>query len=309
MTHPQSASGRGTLRRVAAMTRSGLRRYPRAMVRALHRPTVGQAPSRPRPAAADTLPDPGQAPLAASWLGHATVLVQFGRTTVLTDPVFSDRIGMSLGRVVVGLDRRLPLPIDPARLPPIDLILISHAHFDHLDKPTLRRLASAGTTVVTARRTSGLIPSGFGRVIELGWSDRIELLGLRIMAIRPAHWGARTAVDRRRGYNSYVVESPQRRILFAGDTAYTDAFRPVGPVDLALFGIGGYDPWIHAHADPEQVWSMFRAMRARHLMPMHHSTFELSDEHPDEPLHRLRAAAGRDADRLVGAEPGQLWAA
>src|SRR6185295_17635891 len=105
--------------------------------------------------------------------------------------------------------------------------------------------------------------------------------------------------------NSYVVSSkgspklpPRHRVLFAGDSAMTDAFVPIGRdeggVDLGIFGIGAYDPWIHAHATPEQVWQMAAHAGARHIMPMHHSTFRLSSEAVDEPLQRLIAAAGSE---------------
>jgi hypothetical protein len=106
-------------------------------------------------------------------------------------------------------------------------------------------------------------------------------------------------------------------VLFAGDTAHTDAFEHLDGVDLAIFGIGAYEPWIHAHATPEQAWSMFtslgrRASRGRavgggHLLPVHHATFPLGNEHPDEPMQRLLAAAGDQAHRVVGRRAGDLW--
>jgi L-ascorbate metabolism protein UlaG (beta-lactamase superfamily) len=248
--------------------------------------------------------------LAAVWLGHATVLIRMGGQWVLTDPVMSHRIGIPVGPVTIGLGRLIPA-IDPENLPPLDAILISHAHFDHLDKPTLRRLAAPGTRVVTARHTGRLIPRGFGQVDELDWGKEITLGPLSLRAVRPRHWGARLSLDKHRGYNSYVVDSADRRVLYAGDTAHTPDYGFLSgehrPTDLSIFGIGAYEPWIHAHANPEQVWEMHTQTGAKHLLPMHHSTFKLSDEPRDEPLRRLLAAAGHAAPSIVGREVGEVW--
>lgn len=293
-----------TVRRTASAARRSIRRYPRELIASLRtarRPQAGHDHG--------ATPDLSPFGLAAVWMGHATTLLRVGGLTVLTDPVFSHRIGMSVGGVTIGLPRLRPAPVAPEHLPPIDLILISHAHFDHLDKPTLRRLVSPRTTVVTARRTARLIPEGFARVLEIDWHDEIRLGDVRLSAVRPAHWGARTAFDRRRGYNSYVLRADAGSVLFAGDTAYTDAFDRLGDVSLAVMGIGSYDPWEHAHATPEQTWSMFRALGAQHLLPVHHSTFAMGDEPVHEPMERLLAAAGAQGHRVIPAEPGAIWAA
>jgi L-ascorbate metabolism protein UlaG (beta-lactamase superfamily) len=248
--------------------------------------------------------------VSAAWLGHASILLRLGSRWILTDPVFSQRIGIPIGPVTIGLSRMLP-SVAITDLPPIDLVLVSHAHFDHLDKPTLRRLATPGTRVITARGTGRLIPRGFGQVDELGWDKTIEAAGLTLRALRPRHWGARLTVDSHREYNSYVLDANQRRILFAGDTALTDRFASLANeskrIDLSIFGIGAYDPWIHNHASPEQVWSMFEQSGAKYLMPMHHSTFKLSDEPTQEPMQRLLAAAGGQSDRIVARDLGRLW--
>lgn len=281
-----------------AAARSGLRRYPRHIAASLR---TGDAPAS---ALASRFAWGDGDALGALWLGHATTLLRVGRLTVLTDPVFSHRIGLALGKRTLGLARRAALP--PLELPPADVILISHAHFDHLDKPTLRRLAHPATTVITARGTGRLIPAGFGRVLELGWDGALEVDGVEVRALRPRHWGARTAWDRHRGYNSYLLEHAGQRVLYAGDTAQTNTFDHLRPT-LAIFGIGAYEPWIHAHATPEQVWSMFTGSGGRYLMPVHHSTFELGDEHPDEPMARLLASAGDHAERIVCRAPGEAW--
>src|SRR5690606_31449327 len=127
---------------------------------------------------------------------------------------------------------------------------------------------------------------------------------------RPKHWGARWLLDRRKGYNSYVVEAGGRRVLFAGDTAATDAFDPLGQgpragVDLAVMGVGGYHHWDHSHATPEEVAEMARRMRARLLMPVHHSTFHDQAEPPGEAIERLCRVW--DPGALVCPEIGGVW--
>lgn len=298
-----------SLQRVVKAARSGLKRYPRALYNSMRDPFGQRACSLLSCDARPPALDPHE--LAAMWLGHGSVLVRMCGVNVLMDPVFSERIGVTVGGVTIGLPRLSPMPFDPAHLPEIDLILISHAHFDHLDRPSLRGLVSGRTMVVTARRTRRLIPPGFGRIIELDWGQDMVFRGLRIEAVRPAHWGARTALDRRRGYNSYVIREEKARhgVLLTGDTALTDAFDSLDELSLAVFGIGSYEPWEHAHATPEQAWKMFQGSRAARLLPVHHSTFPMGDEGEGEPMQRLLAAAGEEAHRVIIAEPGAVWAA
>src|SRR5260221_6754721 len=205
-------------------------------------------------------PDPRQWPetgLHAAWLGHSTVLLKVDGTTILTDPVFSDRVGLSFGPVTVGL-KRLVAPAAPLqRLPPIDLVLLSHAHMDHFDLPTLRRLENPRTTVVTAFRTSDLLrPGRYREAREMRWGDRTRVGGLELRAIEVKHWGARMRTDSYRGYNGYLIEAGRYRILFGGDTAMTPSFRAVHssrPIDLAIMPISAYHSWIHAHCTAEQA--------------------------------------------------------
>lgn len=293
-------------RRVALATRSGLRRYPKALLDSV-REYAEESPVLKTAQELAKLPDMSRHALATVWLGHATVLVRLGGLNVLMDPVLANRIGFSLGPLTLGLQRLAPAPVMPELLPPIDLILVSHAHFDHLDKPTLRRLATPATTVITAHRTRRLIPPGFRDVIELGWGGAQRFRGLHITALRPAHWGARTALDRRRGYNSYLIRTDDHNLLFAGDTALTDAFQGIKDLEVAVMGIGAYEPWDHAHATPEQTWAMFQGCGAAHLLPIHHSTFPLGDEHIDEPMERLLAAAGEECHRIIRSAPGAVW--
>ena len=246
--------------------------------------------------------------LAAAWIGHATLVLRIGNTTILTDPVFSPRVGLDLGLLTGGPARLVAPAIEPEHLPPIDLLLISHAHFDHLDRPSLARFAKS-IPVVTAHNTRDLIADlGFASVQELNWEQSLDVAGVSIKAHKVNHWGARTLYDNYRGFNAYELESQGRRILYGGDTAYHDGFKSIAPVDLAVIGIGAYDPWIQSHASPEQAWEMASHVKADYIAPMHHSTFSLSREPVSEPLERLLAAAKRCADRVVIRGIGTQWA-
>ncbi len=312
MTPPPSKPPLPLWKRHAKAAISSLKSYRRKLAIGAH----GVLPARPE--LPSDLARSISTPIAidvpwAHWLGHATVLLELAGIRILTDPVFAHRIGMELGSRVIGVRRHAPLVMPPQGLPPLDFILISHAHFDHLDRPTLRSLASPRTTVITARSTADLIPSGFANVRELAWREHLRLpvrgAILEIEAVRPEHWGARRAIDGHRGFNSYVLtasapEQPVRRVLFGGDTGDTDAFDGLAkngpPIDLAILGIGSYEPWEHMHATPEQAWSMFQRMRALRLMPVHHSTFPLGHEPIDEPMSRLLLAAGEDVPKFWG---------
>ncbi len=245
--------------------------------------------------------------LAAAWLGHATVLLRMSGQTILTDPVLSSRVGIGLGLVTAGPQRLISPALTVRQLPKIDLILISHAHFDHLDRPTLVRLPKH-IPVVTAGHTSDLIKDlGFESVTEVKWGESTQAGNLKITARAVRHWGARTFYDKHRGFNAYLLESPEHRVLYGGDTAYHELFKDVGPVDLAILGIGAYDPYIAAHATPEQALQMAEHAQARHIFPIHHSTFRLSHEPLHEPIERMLKAAGEGKGRIVIREVGERW--
>jgi L-ascorbate metabolism protein UlaG (beta-lactamase superfamily) len=246
--------------------------------------------------------------LAAAWIGHATVLLRLDGMTILTDPVLSNRIGVGLGLITGGPRRLIAPALRLSQLPKLDLILISHAHFDHLDRPTLSRLPK-NVPVVTAHKTHDLVHDlGYKTVTELQWGESVNVGPLTITAREVAHWGARTFFDMHRGYNAYMIEAPKHKILYGGDTAYHTGFRDIKGVDLAIMGIGAYDPYIAAHATPEQAWTMAAEhAHAEHVMGMHHSTFKLSYEPTDEPLERLLDTAGKFVDRIVTRQVGALW--
>lgn len=264
--------------------------------------------------AAPYTPDPNRwrdTGLYAAWLGHSTVLIKVDGFTILTDPILGSRCGVRVGPLTVGLKRLVAPALLRSQLPPIDLVLLSHAHFDHFDRATLRSLERARTRVITASATRDLLRVGRYRAVrELGWGESMQVGSVLVRALQVSHWGARMRTDTHRGYNGYLIESGRRRIVFGGDTAYTDLFRDVRtsrPVNLAILPIGAYDPWIYAHCNPEQAWRMGRDCQAEFILPVHHQTFKLSREPFYEPIERLLQAAGRDTHAVPVQRIGQEW--
>ena len=256
-------------------------------------------------------PDPKSWPddrLTVAWLGHATVLFNFHGTWLLTDPALEPRIGIGRGMAKLGPRRLVQPALRPRELPNLDAILLSHAHMDHTDLGTLRFLPKDVPVVVQSGNQD--LVRRFTSVSELAWGEHMQLDELRIEATQARHWGARMVTDNHRGYGGYLLQKAGRTVLFAGDTAYTDALTPLGrrvPIDLAILPIGAYDPWINNHASPEQAWNMFRRLGAEYVLPVHHSTFRLSREPVDEPIQRFLAAAGSERWRVVATEIGATW--
>jgi L-ascorbate metabolism protein UlaG (beta-lactamase superfamily) len=222
--------------------------------------------------------------------------------TIITDPVFSDRAGIDLGLVTLGFKRLVAPAISITGLPHIDLVLLSHAHMDHTDLPSLRALESRRTAVVSAAHNNDLLRTRRWRTAqELAWGQTGRVGPAAIRAFEVNHWGARMRTDHYRGYNGYLIEAGRYRVLFAGDTAATTAFRSLRssrPVHLAIMPIGAYNPWIRRHCTPEQAWQMANDAGAEYVLPVHHQTFPLGREPLNEPLERLHRAAGGHAGRI-----------
>jgi L-ascorbate metabolism protein UlaG (beta-lactamase superfamily) len=266
-------------------------------------------------------PEPSKwsdARVTAAWIGHATVLINVFGVTILTDPVLFPRIGIRLPGFTIGPKRLTAPALQFHELPRIDLILLSHAHFDHFDLRTLRRF-NKNTTVVTAPNTADLLRwTRLRDITELCCGEQKSLNtvagAVSITAFEVKHWGARTQRDTHRGYNGYLIESRargRRRILFGGDTAMTDSFAKLrydGEIDLAIMSIGAYNPWIQSHCTPEQAVAMATAAGARFIMPVHHQTFRLSFEPLREPIERFQAALSETPERIALREIGQMFA-
>ncbi len=271
-----------------------------------------------RPVARPTFrPEPGQwndNALTAAWLGHSTVLLNFYGLTILADPVLFRRVGANIRIGTVGPKRLIEPALNVRELPPIDLVLLSHAHMDHLDLPTLRCLpALASTPVITARATADILRrTKVKKVSELGWGDHETVStpkgDVRIDAFEVKHWGARWKRDKHRGYNGYVLSREGKKIIFGGDTAMSDSFKSLhsrGPYELAIMPIGAYQPWVCSHCTPEQSLRMANDAGAKYFLPIHHKTFCLGQEGPIEPLERLEAAV--ESDRLALRHVGETF--
>ena len=299
-------------------------RYLKILVQDTKR-RVLPAPQRPDPAA---WPDER---VTAAWLGHSTVLINFYGVNILTDPALGTRVGIHVaGPVVIGPKRYVAPALTFRELPPIDLVLQSHAHMDHFDLRTLRKF-DARPLVVTAHGTGDLLRrTRLGRhVTELAWGERATLKFSRtpaasavdrgeveIEAFEVRHWGARLRVDDHRGYNGYILRRGGRALLFGGDTSFTPKFgalrgrggaRGGGGYDLAIMPIGAYDPWINSHCTPEQAVEMADLAGARFILPVHHQTFKLSREAFDEPIRRLEQALARTPERVAVRRVGETF--
>jgi L-ascorbate metabolism protein UlaG (beta-lactamase superfamily) len=259
---------------------------------------------------------------AVTWIGHATALVQIGSVRVLTDPQFSER---AFPVQWAGPMRRQPPGVALADLPHIDIVVISHNHYDHLDEASVRALnAQAGGPplfVVPLGLETWLAGVGITNVRALDWWDRVETGDATVFLTPVQHWSRRTLADTNQSlWGGYVVEAKShdvvRRMFFTGDTGYsTQHFRDIGarlgPIDLALIPIGGYEPrWFMQpqHVDPEQAVQIHRDLRARLSIGVHWGTFQLTDEPLDAPVDALALARdklGVRADEFIVLRHGE----
>ncbi|MDQ2833024.1 MAG: MBL fold metallo-hydrolase [Acidobacteriota bacterium] len=236
--------------------------------------------------------------LGITFIGHSSFLLQINGRNVLVDPVFSKRL------ILLRRQRRAGVLV--SELPPIDLVLLTHAHMDHLDLASLRRVVRA-TRRLTGRTPEVVVPhgvqdlvarTGFAKVHSLEWWQSLELKDLRITMTPCKHWGARMFRDTHRGYGGYVLEGGGHSVYHSGDTAYFDGFREIGAKlrpQLALLPIGAYfpDTYRSVHTSPEEALRAFVEVGAARMVPMHFGTFRLGREPIHEPVQRLEAEALR----------------
>jgi L-ascorbate metabolism protein UlaG (beta-lactamase superfamily) len=238
------------------------------------------------------VPQAGPGTVSVTWAGHASWVIRIGGLTVLTDPVWSRRIPATPARVT-------PVGVPWEELPPVDAVVISHNHYDHLDAPTLERLPRGTDLLVPAGLAPWCRRRGFTRVTELDWWEATELSGVRFDFVPAHHWSRRTLTDACRSlWGGWVLsDAAGRRVYFAGDTGYGPYFREIGHahpgIDLALLPIGAYAPRRllgRVHTDPQEAVRAFTDVGAAAMAPMHWATFLLSREAPLEPMTRLLAA-------------------
>jgi len=244
-----------------------------------------------------------------TWVGHSTLLVQLDGVNFLTDPTWNSRVGPWSGRL--GVRRFTPPGIAFDDLPPIDFVLISHDHYDHLDEPTVRRLARAFNPrfVVPLGIKAWLSDRGITNVSELDWSESITVKGLEIVCTPAQHGSGRALVDAgERLWASWVVAG-SRRFYFGGDTGYSPHFAMIGeafgPFDLAALPIGSYTPREIArpvHMSPEEALQASLDLRSARFIGIHWGTFELAREPYDEPPRRIAAEVER-----LGLDPRSIW--
>lgn len=249
-----------------------------------------------------------------TWVGHSTILMNMCGRVLLTDPVFSHQVGVSILGYRVGPKRYTAPAILLSQLPPIDTVFLSHAHMDHADLPSLRKVIGPTTEIVTASGTSPVLRRLKARnIVELGGKESAILeSGLHVQAVPVRHWGNRYPWNKSYGYTGYLIEFQGFRVFFAGDTAHIDTLQDLrdhGPIDVACIPIGAYAPerFQGSHCTPEQAWDMFLQTGARWLIPIHWNTFVLSEEPVTEPIERLLRVAGEDKERIVIREQGQTF--
>ena len=252
------------------------------------------------------------AALAATWLGHSSVLIEVDRYRILTDPVWSERCSPS---GTVGPQRLHPVPLQLEALPAIDAVVISHDHYDHLDIHTIKALAKSQNSLF-------LVPLGIGahlqswgvpehRIVELDWGGSHRLGELDIVCTPARHFSGRFLTRNTTLWSSWAIIGPAHRVFFGGDTGYTTSFAGVGdqygPFDLTLMPVGAYHPgWPDIHMNPEDAVRAHRDMADRGLfLPIHWATFRLAPHPWSEPVERMLVAADASGVNALVPRPGE----
>jgi L-ascorbate metabolism protein UlaG (beta-lactamase superfamily) len=249
--------------------------------------------------------------LAVTWFGHASALLEVEGQRVLVDPVWGERVSPS---PLLGPTRLHPAPGALSDLPPIDAVLISHDHYDHLDVPTVREL-------LRVSEAPFVVPLGIGahlrmwgvprrRIVELDWNQATKVGDLTLTCTEARHFSGRFFARDTTLWASWVITGPSRRVFFGGDTGYTPAFAAIGaehgPFDLTLLPIGAYnDAWHAIHMDPEEAVRAHGDLGGRLMLPIHWATFNLAFHRWPEPVQRACVAAEARGVRLVVPPPGQ----
>ena len=275
-----------------------------------HRRPEAPIPVEPR-SAADYATPPASG-LRVTWLGHSTTLLEIDGARLLIDPVWAERASFVS---FAGPKRFYPSPLPLAELPPVDAVVLSHDHFDHLDETLVRTLAPRGLRWLVPLgvgdwlRKWGLPPDD---VTELDWWDSVRVADLTLTATPARHFSGRGigSTDRTL-WCGWVVESPEHRVYYAGDTAMQNEFAEIGqrlgPFDLTMIEIGAYDRlWPDVHLGPEQAVTAHRLVRGGVMLPVHWGTFDLALHGWTEPIERALVAAERQGVRVATPRQGGM---
>ena len=245
--------------------------------------------------------------LRATWLGHSTVLIEIDGLRVLTDPVWGARASPSR---LVGPKRFQPVPVTLSALPPVDAVIVSHDHYDHLDYPTIRELARIDVPFVTSLGVGahleawGVRPE---RIVELDWWESYQLPSaeLSVTAAPSQHFSGRGLKDRNATlWSSMVIRSPRHSVFFSGDTGLTTEYVAIrerlGPFDLIMLEVGAFHPaWGHIHLGPENALEALTLLGGGAFLPVHWGTFALAMHDWDQPAEALLALGPKKGARLL----------
>ena len=232
-----------------------------------------------------------------AWIGHATFLIRLGNTTIITDPVFSK----NMGPLIFGPKRYVNPAIDLKEIPEINLYLLTHNHYDHLDYRTIKKFPHKKTKVLTPLKLSKYFTkNGFDNVEEMDWYDQVQVNDLKITLLPAVHWSKRTLTDTNRTlWGNFLIEYKNKKIFFACDTGYGNIYKDLGekygPIDLTFINIGAYDfrPMFEKsiyHANPEEALNIGQDLKSKKVLGMHWGTAILSLEDPFEPPVRFKNA-------------------
>lgn len=230
----------------------------------------------------------------ATWIGHATVLIQISGLNILTDPNFSSSLG------IYNNIRKVPPGLALGDLPPIDAVIISHNHYDHLDRNTILKLSPTILYLVPKGLKPFFTDLGRERCEEFDWGQKKDIGGAAIYFLPSQHWSRRGLTDKNKTlWGSWLIQAGETKIFFAGDTSYFTGFTRIGEffpgIAVAILPIGAYEPrWFmkEQHMNPEEALQAFRDLKARMLIPIHWGTYKMTDEPLDEPPRRLLKGAG-----------------
>ncbi len=261
----------------------------------------------------DTWLRPVDSGLRVTWLGHSTVLLEIDGYRVLTDPVFGERASPLR---FAGPRRFHPVPAGLDELPPLDVVLLSHDHYDHLCRSTMQSLARGTVPIVTSLGVGARL-EGMGvapeRIHELDWHEHVDIAGVRLTATPCQHFSGRSTTDRNKTlWSSWVIESERRRVFFSGDTGLTEEYRATaskhGPFELVMLEVGAFhESWGDIHLGPKHALEAFEMLGGGTLLPVHWGTFNLALHAWDEPAETLLQLATEQQVRVLTPKLGEVF--